>query len=107
MCALLRKSGAPAGGDAFRRFVSDCDAARVLLLPCAGPVFGEAQKVVEAAYGRSRPVMLRSLDAIHLASAITIGATTVVATDSRLRDSAKLLGLRVIPEEVGAARVTP
>ena len=41
--------------------------------------------------------VIRGFDAIHLASARISGETEVVATDSRLRDAAKLLGLSVFP----------
>jgi uncharacterized protein len=38
---------------------------------------------------------LRSLDALHLAAAIRIGVDHVVTYDSRMRDSARSLGLNV------------
>lgn len=38
---------------------------------------------------------LRSLDALHLAAAIRIGVDRVVTYDSRLKDSARSLGLSV------------
>jgi uncharacterized protein len=39
---------------------------------------------------------LRSLDALHLAAAVRIGVDQVVTYDSRMMDSARLLGLRVL-----------
>lgn len=39
---------------------------------------------------------LRSLDALHLAAAIRIGVDHVVTYDSRMGDSARLLGLSVL-----------
>ena len=41
--------------------------------------------------------MLRSLDLIHVASALECKAKTLVATDVRLREVAKLAGLQVLP----------
>ena len=43
------------------------------------------------------PVLLRSLDAIHLATALALGADVdvVVTYDHRMQDAARLLGLRV------------
>ena len=43
------------------------------------------------------PVLLRSLDAIHLATALALGAAVdvVVTYDHRMQDAARLLGLRV------------
>jgi predicted nucleic acid-binding protein len=50
------------------------------------------------AAARSRPLTLRSLDAIHLASAIDLGEdlTDFVTYDRRLADAARSLGLRVV-----------
>jgi predicted nucleic acid-binding protein len=49
---------------------------------------------------RIGPAMLRSLDAIQLASAVAIGATTVVTYDDRMARAAAEFGFEVI----GAAR---
>lgn len=47
--------------------------------------------------GRLEPPLLRSLDAIHLAAALTLGddLETVVTYDRRMADAAGLLGLPV------------
>lgn len=39
---------------------------------------------------------LRSLDAIHLASALTVGAESILTYDERLAESAEAVGLRVL-----------
>lgn len=39
---------------------------------------------------------LRSLDALHLAAAVEIGVDHVVTYDSRMAESARLVGLRVL-----------
>jgi predicted nucleic acid-binding protein len=49
---------------------------------------------------RIGPARLRSLDAIHLTSAVAIGATTVVTYDGRMAGAAGDFGFQVI----GAAR---
>ncbi len=49
---------------------------------------------------RIGPAMLRSLDAVHLTSAVAIGATTVLTYDDRMARAAADLGFEVI----GAAR---
>ena len=41
--------------------------------------------------------MLRSLDAIHVASAVIAGSKTMVVTDARLRDIALMAKMRVLP----------
>ena len=43
------------------------------------------------------PILLRTLDALHLASARVAGETEIVATDKRLREAAKLLGFALFP----------
>jgi predicted nucleic acid-binding protein len=43
------------------------------------------------------PLFVRTLDAIHLASAMIAGEKEFVATDKRLRDAALFLGLKVFP----------
>ena len=51
-----------------------------------------------AVLGRARSVgadELRSLDAIHLASAIAVGAESLITYDSRLADSASQAGLQI------------
>ena len=42
------------------------------------------------------PDGLRSLDAIHLTSALVVGATSVLTFDTRLAQAAELLGFRVL-----------
>lgn len=54
----------------------------------------------DAVLGRARTIgraNLRSLDAIHLASAITQGATDILTFDRRMAEAAEAVGLRVIP----------
>ena len=43
------------------------------------------------------PLPVRTLDALHLASARTDHQTELVATDKRMRDAANQLGLSVFP----------
>jgi predicted nucleic acid-binding protein len=42
-------------------------------------------------------LMVRSLDAIHVASAVAAGAKTMVATDGRLRKVSRRIGLQLLP----------
>lgn len=82
---------------AVRRAQTDTDAAarardvlsRIMLLPATAEVF-EAAALLE-------PSELRSLDAVHLTSALVLGDAleSVVTYDDRLADAARALGLRV------------
>lgn len=43
------------------------------------------------------PASVRSLDAIHLAAAVGVGAVEILTFDRRLADAAAALGVRAIP----------
>lgn len=57
-----------------------------------------AMEVVRVCYGANRPVLIRSLDVLQLASALAAGATDVVSTDARMRSATALLGMKVFPQ---------
>jgi predicted nucleic acid-binding protein len=82
---------------AIRRFRQDCTAGKIILLPCGQDVIDEAQRLAEVAFQQHRPVMIRSIDLIHVASASVAKATRIVATDKRLREFAGLLKVRLLP----------
>ena len=48
--------------------------------------------VMVTCYRRTPPVLIRTFDGIHLATARVAGETEIVAMDNRLREAAKLLG---------------
>ena len=102
LCTLYRKESAGdlVGGAAatlFARFLSDVKAGRIVLVPNGSDVTAAMESVVKQAYSQAQPIPIRSLDALHIASALAGRATTVVATDTRLRDVAVLVGLEVLP----------
>ena len=102
LCTLYRKEHAGdlavgAAESLFDRFLGDTDVGRIVLIPNGLEVTQRAHALVKQAYSQPQPLLIRSLDAIHVASALTAPATTVVATDTRLREVAKLLGLAVLP----------
>jgi predicted nucleic acid-binding protein len=102
LSALFRKERAadlkPGGARAlFRRFQADCSVGRIVLLPYGGDVIAEAEKLVRIAFEQHPPVMVRSLDLIHVASAVVGKATSLVATDERLRAFASLVRLTLVP----------
>jgi uncharacterized protein len=80
------------------------DPAEVSLLLHGATVLHLASTLTLAA-ARSRPLTLRSLDAIHLASAIDLGEdlTDFVTYDRRLADAARSLGLRVVSPGLDSA----
>ena len=57
----------------------------------------EFENVVTRCFGHSPPIPIRTLDAIHLASAAVTTEVELIATDKRLRDAAAVLGLKLFP----------
>jgi predicted nucleic acid-binding protein len=64
----------------------------------SGLAFTELDPAIAESAGRLGPPALRSLDAIHLASALALGAEldALVTYDGRLADAARAAGLEVI-----------
>ena len=78
-----------------KQFDADCIAGRWLLIPLGRDVLGKAEHVTKAAYRHRHPVSLRTLDAIHLASALLCKASQIVTTDDRMKQAAAIAGLTV------------
>ena len=102
LCALYRKESVgelKRGGAlaAHQRFLGDSREGRIVLVPYGEQVFTAAEEIVRLAFRRARPVMVRSLDAIHVASALTARARVMVATDTRLRQVAAMAKLKLAP----------
>ena len=102
LCALHRKERSQdiVHGSALRlygKLLSDCAIGRIVRVPYGHDVVSLGEEVVRVAFQRSRPIMIRSLDVIHIASALAIKARRFVATDSRLREVASLSSLALLP----------
>ena len=102
LCALYRKERAgdlkPGGSKAvFRKFIADTNAGRIVTIPYGVDVAAEAETLVQLAFDQPKPIMVRSLDVIHVSSALAIGAKALVATDARLRRLTALTPLEVLP----------
>ena len=102
LCALyqkeltgnLRPRGAGLG---LSKFAAHMSSGRIVTVPYGNEVAAEAETLVRRAFSQPRPIRIRSLDAIHVASALVAKAATLVATDTRLREVAALAGLKVLP----------
>lgn len=57
----------------------------------------EFDRIMAACYRRNPALPVRTLDALHLASARVAHETEVVATDRRLREAASFLGFTLFP----------
>jgi len=77
----------------FAKFQSDIDRGRIVLFPFGHDVREKAVEVARECSAHDPPVPVRSLDGIHLATALVAKATRLVTTDRRMRAGASVLGL--------------
>ncbi len=81
----------------YAELQQDVAAGELRLVELGDDVEREYGQVLAACYGQSPPVALRTLDALHLASARAVSEIEVVATDKRVRCAAKALGFSLFP----------
>ena len=81
----------------FNRFLSDVSLGRVILLPVTPEVEARFRSLVLQLHRRTPAVVIRTFDAIHIASADLLAATEVVTTDPRMRAGATAIGLKLYP----------
>ncbi len=77
----------------FATFRNDLNASRIHLIPLGDDVFQEARRFALECYAASPAVFLRTLDGIHLASAVLASCKRVYSTDVRMRQAVERLGL--------------
>lgn len=88
----LRRGGAQELQRLFRR---DVDRGRFRLLPVGTDILQSAPRVAEECLAPPGPVWVRTLDAIHLATARQLRCTHLATADARMRSAAARLGLRL------------
>lgn len=82
----------------LKRISEDIAAGRLSLVPFGDDVILESARIVRLGYGGKRPVMVRALDLIHLASAAVSRSKRIVTTDRRMRELAERAGFEALPE---------
>ena len=97
--ALFRKErdrALVAGGAdlALKEFESDAAAGRIRCIEFSELLERAFHGVVTTCMQQNPPMLVRTLDAIHLAAARVSGETEFVATDVRFCAAAELLGLK-------------
>lgn len=102
LCGIYRKEQAgdlkPGSADALvEEFLSDIAAGRIITLPYGTDTIEEVRRLVKAVCQGKPPHLIRSLDVIHLASALLSKAQSLITTDERLRAGARRFGLDVLP----------
>lgn len=91
----LRKGGAT---KLLEHFKAQLESGRMMLIPYSKEVTLHAEAIVEQAYQTTKPIMIRALDVIHVASALANKSTVLITTDERLKEVAHLMGLKVLPQ---------
>lgn len=86
-----------AAHELYRQLIQDAAAGELRLIELGADVEREYGQVVGQCYEQTPPIPLRTLDALHLASARVAGESELVVTDKRMRDAAKLLGFSLFP----------
>jgi predicted nucleic acid-binding protein len=81
----------------YSQLMQDVAAGELSLVELGADVEREYGQVLDQCYQQTPRIPLRTLDALHLASARVAGETEIVATDNRMRDAAKLLGFSLFP----------
>lgn len=95
-CAL--EGAPPAVADAaFADFERDIAKGRISIVPFAEQLDSAMRKLLQLCGRASPAILLRTLDAIHLAAALSSGTTTIVTTDARMRKAGLAAGLTLTP----------
>jgi hypothetical protein len=81
----------------FSKFLADVSAGNVRLTPMDQNLESRFRQLVVRLHSLSPPLVVRTLDAIHLANADLQGATEFVATDANMRKCAAAIGLKLFP----------
>ncbi len=81
----------------LRQFANDAGKGRFILVPSGRDVSAKSLELIDMACSLDPPIMARSLDVLHLASALLVGCDTLVSTDKRQRELAKWADLKLLP----------
>ena len=82
------------------KFSADCEAGRWALYPLGGDIIKASLEVAVRCRSIPCPVLLRSLDGLHLGTARVLSCNRVATGDRRLADAAKATGMRILfPEK--------
>jgi predicted nucleic acid-binding protein len=81
----------------YDRLPRDIGARGIRLVELSAEIEAECGLVLDSCHQGAPPIAIRTLDALHLASAKAALESEIVTTDKRRRDAAKLLRLGIFP----------
>jgi predicted nucleic acid-binding protein len=80
---------------ALAKFQSDLRKGRFLLAPLGQDIKTRAAEVARVSLRNDPPLFLRTLDGIHIATALQLQSPELITADKRMAKAARALGLRV------------
>jgi len=92
--AARGETGERGADELFSDFQGDTERGGIQLLPFGDDVLIEARNIARRCYAAAPQVLLRSLDGIHLATAILAGCDRILSTDTRMNAAAVLFSLQ-------------
>lgn len=90
---LRSETGGRSAQDLYDEFLQERNAGLIQPVPLGENILRMSLTAAHVCYGAQNPVPLRSLDGLHLASALHAGCGTLVTTDRRMQAAATLLGI--------------
>lgn len=83
----------------IQKFTADCKHGRWELYPLGADIIQASLQVARKSHTAPNPVPLRSLDSLHLATALTLRCDTFATGDRRLAAAAEKLGFDLVLKE--------
>jgi predicted nucleic acid-binding protein len=93
------ETGSEKAGDLFGEFEEDMAQGLLFLIPVGEPLYRKSRELAGTCYFADPSVHLRSLDGLHLATALHAECRTVATTDQRMRAAARLMGISLLGED--------
>jgi predicted nucleic acid-binding protein len=81
-------------GRVLSRFQSDLQQGRFLLVPLGIDIKASAKEIADRILKTEPAVFLRTLDGVHIATALELGSPELITADKRMADAATLLGMK-------------
>lgn len=79
----------------LKKFQADLEKRRFLLAPLGQDIMSRATEVASASLRNDPPLLLRTLEGIHIATALQLRSSEIITADKRMAQAAKTLGLSV------------
>lgn len=75
------------------KFQADLQQGRFLLVPLGIDIKARSREIAASTIQAEPPVFLRTIDGIHIATALELGSPELITADRKMADAASLLGI--------------